>query len=81
MMSEPAARLHECGDIVTCPKCGQEFGREFAIDGVVFLECGNVIVHRMDAHCKQCGEPLYWVVPDIKLRRLIKRVLEARERP
>lgn len=80
MMSEPAARLHECGDIVTCPKCGQEFGREFAIDGVVFLECGNVIVHRMDAHCKQCGEPLYWVVPDIKLRRLIKRVLEARDR-
>ena len=66
-------------NIVCCPGCGNEIGREYVIDGVVFLECGGVIVRRVEANCKQCGRDFFWVVPDVRLQRLIKRVLEGRE--
>lgn len=68
------------GEKVVCPKCGNEIGREYYIDGVAFLECGGMIIRRADANCKQCGEDFHWVVPDIKLQRLIKRVLEQRKK-
>ncbi|MCE5207865.1 MAG: hypothetical protein LLG42_06070 [Chloroflexi bacterium] len=67
-------------EIVTCPGCGNEIGREYVIDGVVFLDCGGVIVHRLEANCKQCGRDIFWVVPDVRLERLIKKVLENREK-
>lgn len=65
--------------IVTCPKCGNEIGREYYIDGVAFLECGGIIIRRTDANCKQCGQDFHWVITDIKLQRLIKRVLDNRK--
>ncbi|MEA4811173.1 MAG: DUF2321 domain-containing protein [Anaerolineaceae bacterium] len=66
------------GDVVQCPKCHNQIGREYYIDGVAFLDCGGVIIRKMDASCKQCGRDVFWVTPDIKLQRLIKRVLEGR---
>jgi len=73
--------LHsENGTVVTCPKCGNEIGREFIVDDVVFLEVGGVLVRRLEASCKQCGGDIFWVVSDVRLQRLIKRVLENRNK-
>jgi len=67
------------GNPVTCPKCGNEIGREFICDDVIFLDMGGVVVRRLEASCKQCGGDIFWVVPDVRLRRLIKRVLDSQE--
>lgn len=66
-------------NMVTCPKCGNEIGREYDCGDVVFLEVGGVLVRRLEASCKQCGGDIFWIVSDVKLQRLIKRVLEKRE--
>ena len=65
---------------VTCPKCGNEVGREFVVGEVIFLEVGGVLVRRLEATCKQCGADIFWVVSDVRLQRLIKRVLENRNK-
>ena len=66
-------------EMVTCPKCGNEIGREYVIDEVVFLDVGGVLVRRLEASCKQCGGDIFWVVPDVRLQRLIKRVMDSRK--
>lgn len=68
------------GNIVRCPKCQKEIGREYIVDDIAFFDTGELIVRRIEASCKQCGENIYWVVPDVKLQRLIKRVLEQRKK-
>ena len=68
------------GETVTCPKCGNEVGREFVVGEVIFLEVGGVLVRRLEASCKQCGADIFWVVSDVRLQRLIKRVLENRNK-
>lgn len=64
---------------VTCPVCKNVIGRTHYIDGVAFLDCGGVIVRDMKANCKQCGRAIFWCVPDVRLERLIKRMLKNRE--
>jgi hypothetical protein len=68
------------GEIVRCPKCGNEIGREYIFEDVIFLEIGGVLVRRLEASCKQCGGDIFWVVPDVRLQRLIKKVLAMREK-
>jgi len=65
------------GEKVTCPICGNEIGHEYYLDEVTLLDCGGVLIRRLEGNCKQCGRDIFWVVPNVHLERLIKR---ARER-
>jgi hypothetical protein len=67
-------------NLVTCPKCNNEIGREYEVEGVLFLDCGGVIINHLSGNCKQCGADIYWTVPNVKLERLIKKVLEGRKK-
>ncbi len=64
---------------IKCPTCDNLIGYSYDIDGVMFLDCGGLIVRELKSNCKQCGREFFWVVPNIRLERLIKRVLKNRK--
>jgi len=66
-------------EIVKCAKCGNEIGREYYIDDIIFLDCGGAIVRQMQGNCKQCGSAFVFATSDLRLERLIKRVLERKK--
>jgi len=65
------------GNVVICPRCGNEIGHEYYLDEITLLDCGGVLIRRLEANCKQCGQDIFWIVPNMHLERLIKR---ARDR-
>lgn len=61
------------GEIVICPKCGNELGRIVVIDNVELLQCKALAVRNVDGVCINCGATFNWRYPDRLLRKIIDR--------
>ena len=61
------------GEIVTCPKCGNEIGEIMEINGLSLLRINSLAIRNIDSICLHCGASFNWHYPDLMLRRIINR--------
>ena len=70
-------RVHES---VQCfnRECGRVMGRLVEVDGVSFLQMGDLLLREAHGVCIHCGQPFHWSVRDLMFERLVGRVLGGR---
>ncbi len=58
---------------LTCPNCGNEFGKEYRVDGVLIGAqiAGFLITESAHGRCVHCGRGLHVVVPMKELMKLL----------
>lgn len=66
-------------DSITCCKCGAMIGYPLEMYGKEFLETETLIVLRVEAICKVCGEKFYHSVSNRQLAQLVAEVKAMRE--
>jgi hypothetical protein len=61
--------------LITCPKCHEEIGRAFDIDGMVMLKVGKLLIVESTAFCFNCGSTIYWRVSQKELLQFVSRTI------
>ncbi len=72
--------MPDAPDTITCCKCGVTIGDALEMYGKEFLETETLIILRVEAICKKCGEKFYHSVSNRQLAQLVAEVKAMREK-
>jgi hypothetical protein len=59
--------------LITCPKCHEEIGHAFDVEGMAMLKVGKLLLVDSTALCFVCGTAFHWKISEKALLHFVSR--------